>query len=307
MNLKSKLYKSLRKSLWILLIIICSQNCAGKADTITLLNGDILHGTINLEESDDDAVVITHPQLGKLRLDRSQLKNRPEDKTWDGSLALGMNGSNTGGDRSGSSSLTTKWIYKKDVHRFKIDGNWNYGLSRDQGDSDISIDTNKAGLLLRYDQQLSERLSGFASSDYLMDAMNTVGVHDQTVSIGLGYSLLKNNSTDIKISIGPSLQSLFGGKKCNQDTNCGRSFLASTLTTEINWLINQYLSLNIVDRLSGAYVNGITPSNVLSAALKIRPDSRSKLFTTINLQTMYQPLQSPKTDNHFSAHIGTDF
>ncbi len=261
---------------------------------------------INLEESSDDVVVITHPQLGKLKLDRSQLKTRPEYKSWQGSLALGMNGSNTGGDRSGSSSLTTKWIYKKDVHQFKIDGNWNYGLSRDQGDSDISIDTNKGGLILRYDQQLNDRLTGFASSDYLMDAMNTVGVHDQTISVGLGYTLFKNNRTNIKVSIGPSIQSLFGGKKCNEDSHCGRSYLASTLTTEINWLINQYFSINIVDRLSGAYVNGITPSNVLSAALKIRPDSNSKIFTTLNLQTTYQPLQSPITDNHFSAHIGTD-
>ncbi len=261
---------------------------------------------INLEESSDDVVVIIHPQLGKLKLDRSQLKTRPEYKSWEGSLALGMNGSNTGGDRSGSSSLTTKWIYKKDVHQFKIDGNWNYGLSRDQGDSDISIDTNKGGLILRYDQQLNDRLTVFASSDYLLDAMNTVGVHDQTISAGLGFSLFKNNRTDIKVSIGPSIQSLFGGKKCNEDSNCGRSYLASTLTTEINWLINQYFSINIVDRISGAYVNGITPSNVLSAALKIRPDSNSKIFTTLNLQTTYQPLQSPKTDNHFSVHIGTD-
>ena len=280
-------------------------NC--KAGTVTLLNGDILHGEINIEESDEEVVVIIHPQLGTLRLSRDQLKILPKQKLWTGSLAVGIHGSNTGGDRSGSGALTTKWNYKKDEHQFKINGNWNYGLSRDQGESTISVDTNKGALSLRYDQELNEKITGFASSDYLMDAMNKVGVHDQTLSVGIGYKLINNDRTGLKVSIGPSLQTLFGGEKCDRNANCGRVFLASTLTTELNWLINKYFTLNIVDRVSAAYVNGVTPANVLSAALKIRPDMKSRIFTTFNIQTMYQPLQVPKTDNNFSIHIGTDF
>ena len=280
------MYKLLRKGLWIVLLF--SSQCLNcRAGTVTLLNGDTLHGKINIEESDDEVVVITHPQLGTLRISRDQLKRLPTQKLWSGSLAVGIHGSNTGGDRSGSGAFTTKWNYKKDEHQFKIDGNWNYGLSRDQGESTISVDTNKGALLLRYDKELNEKISGFASSDYLMDAMNKVGVHDQTLSLGIGYKLINNDRTDLNVSIGTSLQTLFGGEKCSRNANCGRVFMASTLTTELNWLINKYFTLNIVDRVSAAYVNGITPANVLSAELKIRPDVKSRMFTTFNIQTMY--------------------
>ncbi|MAR06557.1 MAG: hypothetical protein CL862_05610 [Cyanobium sp. NAT70] len=275
--------------------------------TVTLINGDVLRGERIEQDNAEDTIILIHPQLGKIVLKPSQIKTSTQPKVWTGSLSLGISGGNTGGDRSGNGTISSTWDYKKSKNELKLAGNWNYEFSRDAGESNISVDTNKATFLARYDRKLSQKLSAYVSTDYLMDAKNTVAVNDLTTSIGLGYELLKTKTSKLKVSIGPSLQWLSGGSECDSDPNCGNAYAASTFTTEFTWKPSKRFQLSLIEKLTGAYVNGVTPSSNFIASFKIVPHIDSKVFTTLNLQSMYQPLQQPKYDNSVSMQVGTEF
>jgi len=185
-------------------------------------------------------------------------------------------------------------------------GQAQYEASRDSGESKTTTDTNQGDAALRYSRQLSPNLNAFAASNYDYDTLNTVGSNTLINTIGLGIDVVKTKSTTVNLSAGPSSQSTWGGQQCNTSPVCGRTYPASTLRAHLDWKPNNYFSLILTEQFTGAYINGISPSNSLSGTLKIFPTGSSKLFTALSAKTIYNTLTLPKINNSFSIQLGTE-
>ena len=51
-------------------------------------------------------------------------------------------------------------------------------------------------------------------------------------------------------------------------------------------------------------MNGISTNNIFSIALKDFPMNNQRLFTSLNGQTIYNELRSPKVNNNISIQVG---
>ena len=273
--------------------------------TLTLSNGDKIQGKLVKDESTDTVTVIEHPSLGKLEIQATSLKAKPKKKRWTGSFSAGMTGSNTdrNNDLDITSQLTTQ--YKDDLNLLSFKSNIQYGTSRGVGQDKGATNTNQGQLDLRYAYTFSGKLNAYVSNTYNYDTLNQIGANNLINSIGLGYDLIKTDTTTLNISAGPSAQSTWGGSFCSKDQYCGKTYAASSARISFDWLPSNYFNLSLSNQFTGAYVDGLSPSNNFSGTIKIFPLGDNKLFTSLNGQLIYSSLTSPKIDNSFSLQIGT--
>ena len=279
------------------------------AESVTLLlqNGDKLTGELIREDSNATVKVILHPNLGRLEIKVSDLKPIRKPSTWSGSLALGVNGSNSDADFSagGTASLATR--YKTNIEELSFSAQAQLELSRDNGETTNTTDTNQGDANLRYTRQLNPRLNAYAASVFDYDTLNDVGSNTLTNSVGLGIDVVKTKTTTINLSAGPSLQSIWGGSNCDTSATCGVNLAGGSARASLNWTPNQYFNLLVSNQFNGAYLNGISPSNTFSGTLKIFPNGSKKLFTALTGKTIYNSLTLPKVNNSFSVQVGTQF
>jgi hypothetical protein len=106
------------------------------------------------------------------------------------------------------------------------------------------------------------------------------------------------------VSLGPSIEQIWGGDGCNADPVCGQTFAATTARAELEWKPSSAASLTLTNTYTGAYVNGISTNNIFSIALKVFPMNNQRLFTSLNGQTIYNELRSPKVNNNISIQVG---
>jgi hypothetical protein len=116
---------------------------------------------------------------------------------------------------------------------------------------------------------------------------------------------MKTDTTTLNVSAGPSVQTIWGGKFCTRDKYCGNTFAASSARISFDWDPNNYFNLSLSNQFTGAYVDGLSPSNNFSGTIKIYPLGDKKLFTSLNGQFIYNSLTSPQIDNSFSLQLGT--
>ena len=277
------------------------------AETITLIlsNGDKIQGKLVKSESTDNVTVIDHPSLGKLQIKSAALKSKPKKKHWTGSLSAGITGTNTDRDYDLDSTFQLITQYKDEKNLLSFKANTEYGLTKSTNQKEGSTDTNQGQVDLRYSYAFSGKLSAYSSNTYEYDMLNQVGQNNLVNSIGLGYDLIATDTTTLNVSAGPSAQSLWGGRFCTADKDCGKTYPASTARISFDWLPNNYFNLSLSNQFTNAYINGFSPSNNFSGTIKIYPLGDKKLFTSLNGQFIYNSLTSPKVDNSFSLQLGT--
>ena len=182
--------------------------------------------------------------------------------------------------------------------------NAQYEVSRDEGETSNSTDTNEGDAELRYIRSLNSRLHAYAGAHFNYDALNFSGTDAFESSIGLGYDLIKTSKTRFTVSLGPSIEQIWGGDGCNTDPVCGQTFAATTARAELERKPSSATSLTLTNTYTGAYVNGISTNNIFSIALKVFPMNNQRLFTSLNGQTIYNELRSPKVNNNISIQMG---
>ena len=92
---------------------------------------------------------------------------------------------------------------------------------------------------------------------------------------------------------------------CQEDKYCGNTYAGSSARISFDWDPNNYFNISLSNQLTGAYVDGISPSNNFSGTIKIYPLGDKKLFTSLNGQFIYNALTSPQVNNSFSLQLGT--
>ena len=290
------------------LLLLGSSIRTSKAETVTLTlsNGDKIHGTLGKRESNGQLTVIDHPSLGRLEIQEKDLKPKPKKKQWTGSFSAGITGSNTDQDLDFDSTSLLRIQYKDEKNLLSLRANTEYDFSRSVDEEKGSTDTNQGQIDLRFSHTFSGRLSAYASNIYEYDTLNLIGSNNLINSIGLGYDLVKTDTTTVNISAGPSVQSIWGGQGCNDDQYCGNTYAASSARISLDWVPNDFFNLSLSNQFTGAFAAGLSPSNNFSGTIKIYPLGDKKLFTSLNGQLIYNALTSPQVNNSFSLQLGTD-
>ena len=286
------------------LVLLGSEAAVAEQVTLKLSNGDTLHGTLIPSQSTATTTVLQHPLLGRLSIPKSALMPEAKPKSWTLSLSGGVTGSNTDNDLDAGGTVQIDTSYTSGVDKVSLKANAQYEVSRDQGQSGNTTDTNEGDAELRYVHNLNSRLHAYAGAHFHYDTLNLTGTDAFESSIGLGYDLIKNAKTRFTVSLGPSIEQIWGGLGCNADPVCGQTFAASTARAELEWKPISAASLTLTNTYTGAYVNGISTNNIFSIALKVFPMNNQRLFTSLNGQMIYNELRTPKVNNNLSVQVG---
>ena len=285
--------------------LICF-GAAAHAETVTLelRNGDKLHGELIEADTTDSTIVLDHPVLGRLSIPRTALVPPPQHKPWKLSFSGGLSGSNTDNDFDSGATGQLKVSYTEGADEVVLQGRAEYDVSRNKGDKKASTDTNEGDAELRYTRNLGNSLNAFASTRFNYDTLNKIGTDTFVGAVGLGYDLFKNDTTRVRVSLGPAVQKTWGGTGCAADAMCGQAFAASTARAELQWRPNKVMRLDVSNSYTGAFSDGIKTNNVFSVALKIFPMGNESLFTSLNGQLIYNELQTPRINNSVSMQVG---
>ena len=274
--------------------------------TLTLRNGDSLHGELIERNSEDGTTVLNHPQLGRLELTAEQLRPAETKPLWTSSVSAGLIGNEKDGDSSMSISFTGNTRYKDEQQKLSLSGSFNASKSKDSGEA-LSIDTEKGSAELRYDKPIGSNLDLFALSSYQYNGTNDSGVNTVLGNIGVAFPLMKSETTDFTVSIGPSVQWSGGGITCPSDTFCGNTYGGATLTADLSWKPLPTLKFGLQNQFTTVWANEIQPGNTLTAEVRYYPAVNSKLFTTLRVQSIYQSMSTPQVNNTITAQVGADF
>ena len=274
--------------------------------TLTLRNGDSLHGELIERNSEDGTTVLNHPQLGRLELTAEQLQPAATKPLWTSSVSAGLIGNEKDGDSSMSISFTGKTRYRDEQQKLSLSGSFNESWSKDSGEA-LSIETEKGSAELRYDKPIGSNLDLFALSNYQYNGTNDSGVNTVLGNIGVAFPLMKSETTDFTVSIGPSVQWSGGGITCASDTFCGNTYGGATLTADLSWKPLPTLKFGLQNQFTTVWANEIQPGNTLTAEVRYYPAVNSKLFTTLRVQSIYQSMSTPQVNNTITAQVGADF
>lgn len=284
--------------------VVAAPVAAEQQVTLKLKNGDTLKGVLEREESTDATTILLHPVLGRLSIPTAALIPAPPKKPWKLSVSGGLSANNTDSDLSAGGTVQLDTSYSEGADRVALKGRATYEVSRDQGESSNTTDTNEGEGELRYTRALGQRLDAYATTTFNYDTLNTIGTDVFVGSAGLGYDLIKNKTTTLNVSLGPAVQQIWGGPGCEADPVCGQAFGAATARAQLEWKPSSLASVTVTNRYTGAFINGIATNNTFSVALKIFPMGNQRLFTSLNGQTIYNQLQSPKINNSVSMQLG---
>ena len=290
------------------LLFLCMAPSLSWAETVTLTlrNGDSLHGELVDRNPDNGTTVLNHPQLGRLELTADQLKPAATKPLWASSVSAGVIGNEKDGDNTLSISFSGKTRYEDEQQKLSLSGSFNASKSKDSGEP-ISIDTEKGSAELRYDKPIASNLDLFALSNYQYNGTNDSGVNTVLGNIGVAFPLLKSEKTALTISIGPSLQWSGGGISCGSDAVCGNSYGGATLSADLSWKPWPSLQFGLQNQFTTVWATEVQPSNTLTAEVRYYPAENSKLFTTLRVQSVYQSINTPELNNTITAQVGADF
>ena len=151
------------------LVLLGSEAAVAEQVTLKLSNGDTLHGTLIRSESTDTTTVLQHPVLGRLSIPKTALMPEPKPKTWSLSLSGGVTGSNTDNDLDAGGTAQLDTSYTSGVDKVSLKVNAQYEVSRDQGQSGNTTDTNEGDAELRYLHNLTSRLHAYAGAYFHYD------------------------------------------------------------------------------------------------------------------------------------------
>ena len=273
---------------------------------LQLANGDTIHVEKVAEESNDTVTVVIHPQLGRLEVSSADLQ-QPETPAWSSTLSAGVIGVSEDNDDSVTVSMNATSSYTKAADKLVMKGGLNYKKTRDQGDP-IEIDTEKGSASIRYDRKVNESVNWFTSGNYDYNGLNDVSINTLKAAMGAGFPVLKTDSTELILSVGPSLQWSDGGQGCARDEFCGNTYGGGTFTTQLSWVPNRSFKLNLDNNLSVLAANSeAKPTNTFTATIKYFPSFNSGLFTSLQFESIHNSVADPETSSTVSGQLGLEF
>ena len=274
---------------------------------LQLANGDTIHVEKVAEESNDTVTVVIHPQLGRLEVSSADLQQPAETPAWSSTLAAGVIGVSEDNDDSVTVSMNATSSYTKAADKLVMKGGLNYKKTRDQGDP-IEIDTEKGSASIRYDRKVNESVNWFTSGNYDYNGLNDVSINTLKAAMGAGFPVLKTDSTELILSVGPSLQWSDGGQGCARDAFCGNTYGGGTFTTQLSWVPNRSFKLNLDNNLSVLAANSeAKPTNTFTATIKYFPSFNSGLFTSLQFESIHNSVADPETSSTVSGQLGLEF
>ena len=126
--------------------------------------------------------------------------------------------------------------------------------------------------------------------------------------MGTGFPVLKTDTTELILSVGPSLQWSNGGQDCASDAFCGNTYGGGTFTSQLAWVPNRSFKLNLDNDLSVlAAQSEAKPTNTFTATIKYFPSSNSGLFTALQFESIHNSVADPETSNTISGQLGLEF
>ena len=250
--------------------------------------------------------MLNHPQLGRLQLTADQLKPAAIKPLWANLVSAGVIGNEKDGDNSLSVSFSGKTRYEDEQQKLSLSGSFHTTQSKDSGEP-LWIDTEKGSAQLRYDKPSGSNLDLFALSSYQYDGTNDSGVNTVLGNIGVAFPLLKSKTTELTISIGPSPHWSGGVISCASDSFCGNSYGSATLTADLSWKPWPSLQFGLQNQFTTVWANEVQPGNTLTAEVRYNPAENSKLFTTLQVQSICQSMNTLELNNMITAQVGADF
>ncbi len=276
-----------------------------------LKNGDTISGELIEEESTNSKKIILHPILGRLEIDVDSIYENelPTDKKlWSGKLLIGLDGNYDEYYKNSGFSIESKVEYEGKKNLSNVEIEFNYGSEEDKETRD-KLSSTDAAINARNDYLLTDKFSIYTSSDYYFNSQSHAGKHDIEGSVGLGYYLFENKSSDFQISLGPALIWTEGGEDCSITVSCGDLIYATNLEATFGWVINKYLEFDLNNTYTNADGEGYraVSSNRLELELRFYPDVNSNLFTAFGYENIYHDLSDPEPENAYKLKLGTNF
>ena len=288
-------------------LLLSAPAALAESMALQLANGDTIHVEKVAEESNDTVTVVIHPQLGRLEVSSADLQQPAETPAWSSTLAAGVIGVSEDNDDSVTVSMNATSSYTKAADKLVMKGGLNYKKTRDQGDP-IEIDTEKGSASIRYDRKVNESVNWFTSGNYDYNGLNDVSINTLKAAMGAGFPVLKTDSTELILSVGPSLQWSDGGKGCARDAFCGNTYGGGTFTTQLSWVPNRSFKLNLDNNLSVLAANSeAKPTNTFTATIKYFPSFNSGLFTSLQFESIHNSVADPETSSTVSGQLGLEF
>ena len=126
--------------------------------------------------------------------------------------------------------------------------------------------------------------------------------------MGAGFPVIKNETTEVVLSVGPTLQWSEGGRDCDRDEFCGNTYPGGTFTTQLNWIPNPSFKFHLDNNLSLLATDSeAKPTNSFTAMIKYFPSFKSGLFTSLKFESSYNSIANPELSNTVSGQLGMEF
>lgn len=176
---------------------------AASADKIDLANGDSIE--VEVIEETDEMLIVEHPQLGRMEIQKSQLKQPEPDapglfgtailRGWNRRITAGLSGAQGNSeDFNVNAGITIR--NETDTYRGLFNSAWFWS----SGDGDRS--TNNVFALYQHDFLFAESpLYIFLNTRYAYDEFQ-LWKHRVTGSGGLGYQIIKNDAIQLRGELG---------------------------------------------------------------------------------------------------------
>ena len=291
---------------WIFLSLLSSLSV--RADTVTyiLINGDTISGEHVESESTDEIRVLISPVLGRLEIDVASIKSPDPPSPWTRTISGGFSGNDTDGKGTFSGDLSASSRYQDDAQRLSLAAGINYSRVNDK-DKDPEIKTKKANALISYESFLSPGIGLYATTAYNYDYLKNSGVNSSLTSLGVGFPVVKTETTDLTLKVGPSINWTGGGKECSSDKYCGNAYGGGSFFVDFGWKPTSWFKFGALNRLTANFASEVKPANTFTATLKFIPSATSNLFTSLKFESIYQSMSTPKTNNTVSGQVGVEF
>ena len=182
----------------------------------------------------------------------------------------------------------------------------NTSQSRDNGEL-LEIETQKGIAEVRYDYNMPSGLGLFALTDYNYDGINDSGVNSLLTGIGLAKPVIQNETTELVVALGPSMQWTNGGHECGKDSYCGNAYAGATFTTDLSWQPSKMFKLELNNKFSSAFTPDIKPANNFKAKFKSHPSIYSVQFTSLQYNLIYQSMSTPEVNNSATLQFWANF
>ena len=274
--------------------------------TLTLRNGDTIHGELLDRNSDNGVTVIDHPQLGRLELTANELKPPQPKPLWKSSVSAGLVGNEKDGDSSLTFNFSGDTRYEDENQKLTMSGSFNSKQSKKPGEP-RKFDTEKGSAQIRYEKPIATKLALFSETGYLYNGTNSSGVNTVDQTLGVAYPLIQSKTTEITLSVGPTAKWRGGGKGCSSDSYCGSTYGGGSIIASLLWKPIQSLQFKLDNKYTSMLATEVKPSNTFTASIRYYPVKNSKLFTTLRYQSVYESMTNPEVNNTITAQVGTEF